>query len=128
MGKSTTTTLKLILAVLVLLTAAFGQEPKQPLVRQVSSTGGSTPTMVNGAAQQAAPVIEPKALPALNPPLGDIARQGRMAHVDAQKAEMVVESDALNQKADNAEQKTDGTDPKAEPKTAEKTESNTDRK
>jgi len=128
MGKSTTTTLKLILGGLVLLTAAFGQEPKQPLAKQVSSTGGSTPTIVNGDPQQAAPVIEPKALPAMNPPLGDIARQARMAHAAAQKAEMVVESDALDQKADNAQQKTDGSDPKAEPKTEEKTESNTDRK
>src|SRR5580700_3701875 len=78
MGKPTTTTLKLILGGLILLTAAFGQEPKQPLAKQVSSTGGSTPTIDNGAPQQAAPVIEPKALPAMNPPLGDIARQARM--------------------------------------------------
>ena len=41
-----------------------------------------------------APKIEPKALPPLNPSLGEIARQARAAHAAAAKAQVVVADDA----------------------------------
>lgn len=94
------TSLKLIFAGLLLLTQAFGQEPKKALAQQVVSADGKTQTVVTGAAQPATPAIEPKALPPLNPPLGDIARQARAAHAAAQKAQMVVETDTAQQKSE----------------------------
>lgn len=104
------TSLKLFLASLVLLTQGFAQEPKQALAKQVSSGGNKTETAVSGGAPlPAAPVVQPKALPALNPPLGDIARQARVAHAAAQKAQVVVETDtAAEQKTEQkADEKTD---------------------
>jgi hypothetical protein len=102
---------KLILASLLLLTQVFGQEPKKALAQQVASADGKTQTVVTGAAQVPAPAIEPKALPPLNPPLGDIARQARAAHAAAQKAQVVVETDTAQQESqtmvetDTAQQK-----------------------
>jgi hypothetical protein len=93
-----TTTLKLILASLVLLTQVLGQEPKKALTQQVVTADARTQTVVTGATPQAAPVVQPKALPPLNPPLGDIARQARAAHVAALKAQVVVETDTAQQK------------------------------
>ncbi len=87
------TCLQLLLAGLILVIPGLAQEPKQPLVRQVTAGNATTETVASGSAQPAAPAVQPKALPALNPPLGDIARQARAAHAAAQKAEMVVDTD-----------------------------------
>jgi hypothetical protein len=108
-GTLAPTSLKLILASLLLLTQTFGQEPKKALAQL--SPDGKTQIVVAGAAQAPAPAIEPKALPPLNPPLGDIARQARAAHAAAQKAQMVLETDTAQQKSqtvvetDTAQQK-----------------------
>jgi len=91
-------TSKLFLAGLVLLTQGFGQEPKRALAQQISAAGTKTQTVASGAAQPLAPVAHPKALPPLNPPLGDIARQARAAHAAAPKAQMVVESETAEKK------------------------------
>jgi hypothetical protein len=91
------TSLKLFLAGLVLLTQGFGQEPKQALGKQVSTAEASKETIVSASAQPVAPVVEPKALPPMYPPLGDIARQARAAHAAALKARVVVETDAVQQ-------------------------------
>jgi hypothetical protein len=91
------TSLKLFLASLVLLTQGFGQEPKQALTKQ--STGQTRKeTIASASPQPVAPVVEPKALPPLDPPLGDIARQARAARAAAPKAQVVVETDAVQQK------------------------------
>ncbi len=96
------TSLKLFLAGLVLLTQGFGQEPKQALAK--ASTAPTKNETVSGAPPQAvAPVVQPKALPPLNPPLGDIARQARAAHAAAPKAQVVVETDTAEQKADQSQ-------------------------
>lgn len=98
------TSLKVFLASLVLLTHGFGQEPKQALAKPASTTPTKYETVVSGAAPQAAaPAVQPKALPPLNPPLGDIARQARAAHAAAPKAQMVVETDTAEQKEDNSQ-------------------------
>jgi len=97
------TSLKLLLAALVLLTQAFAQEPKQALDKISSSGETKTQTVVAGAKQHEAPVVEPKALPVLNPPLGDIARQARAAHAAAQKAHVVVDTDTAAPKTDDTE-------------------------
>lgn len=95
------TSLKLFLAGLVLLTQGFGQEPKQALAKQAPTPPAKNETVISGAAPQAiAPVVEPKALPPMNPPLGDIARQARAAHAVAPKAQVVVETDTAEQKED----------------------------
>lgn len=98
------TSLKLFLASLVLLTQGFAQEPKQALAKQISSGGNKTETAVSGGAPlPPAPVVQPKALPPLNPSLGEIARQARAAHSTAPKAQVVVETDTAEQKTDHAE-------------------------
>jgi len=97
------TSWKLLLAALVLVSCAFAQEPKQALARQVSSGETKKEMIVSGAPLPAAPTVEPKALPAMNPPLGDIARMARAAHNTAPKALMVVETDTAVEKADQSE-------------------------
>ena len=92
------TSLKLFLAGLVLLTQGFAQEPKQALSNQQSTAQGTKQTVASGAPQTVAPVMEPKALPPMNPPLGDVARQARAAHAAAPKAQKVVETDTTEQK------------------------------
>jgi hypothetical protein len=96
------TALRVFLAGLVLVTQGFAQEPKQSLAKQASSGESRRETVVNGAPLQAAPVLQPKALPPLNPPLGDIARLARAAHAAAPKAQVVVETDAAQQKPENS--------------------------
>ncbi len=91
------TSLKLLLAILMLASSALCQEPKKALDKE-TPTGEAKVQIVNGAAKPAAPSIEPKALPPLNPPLGDIARQARAARAAAPKAEMVVETDTVREK------------------------------
>ena len=97
------TSLKLFLASLVLLTQGFAQEPKQALAKQVSSGEPKTERAVSGAPLPPAPVVQPKALPPLNPSLGEIARQARAAHSTAPKAQVIVETDTAEQKTDHAE-------------------------
>src|SRR5262249_37538625 len=87
----------------VLLTPAFAQEPKQALDKISSSGESKTETVVTGARQPEAPVVEPKALPVMNPPLGDIARQARAAHAAAQKAHVVVDTDTAAPKTHDTE-------------------------
>lgn len=100
------TSLKLVLAGLVLLTQGFGQEPKQALAKQVATPQSRKETIVTGAPQAAAPVVQPKALPALNPSLGEIARQARAAHAAAPKAQEVADTDNVQQKdTENVQQK-----------------------
>lgn len=102
------TSLKLFLASLVLLTQGFAQEPKQALAKQglAKQISFGQPQMeraVSGAPLLPAPVVQPKALPPLNPSLGEIARRARAAHSTAPKAQVVVETDTAAQKTDHAE-------------------------
>ena len=97
------TSWKLLLAALVLVSCAFAQEPKQALAKQVSSGENKKEMIVSGARLPAAPTVEPKALPAMNPPLGDIARIARAAHNAAPKALMIVETDTAEENADQPE-------------------------
>ena len=89
--------LKVLIGGAVLLTVAFAQEPKHAVAPQepVSSLAASTTQMIATAdPHRPAPKIEPKALPPLNPSLGEIARQARAAHAAAAKAQVVVADDA----------------------------------
>jgi hypothetical protein len=89
--------LPLLVVIAVLQTQGLGQEPKHVL-KQEPVVQGSVSTSASGRPQAPAPVVEPKALPPLNPPLGDIARQARAAHAAALKAHGVVETDEAAQK------------------------------
>jgi hypothetical protein len=97
------TSLKLFLAGLVLLTQGFGQEPKQALAKAPTAATKNETVVTGAAPQAAAPVVEPKALPPMNPPLGDIARQARAAHAAAPKAQVVVETDTSEQKEETSQ-------------------------
>ncbi len=91
------TILKVLIANLVLLTLGFAQEPQRAVVSKptIAEAGVSTDqTIVTGSEQRPAPAIEPKALPLMNPSLGEIARKARAAHAAAPKAQMVVADDA----------------------------------
>jgi hypothetical protein len=93
--------LKVLIGVLVLLTTAFAQEPKHAVVAQepIAQSGASTTQMITtGSASRPAPKVQPKALPPLNPSLGEIARKARAEHAAAQKAEVVIADDAPPQK------------------------------
>ena len=94
--------MKLLLRVLiggaVLLTVAFAQEPKHAVVAQEPATpsaASTTQMIATGSPQRPAPAVEPKALPPLNPSLGEIARKARAAHAETPKAQVVVADDAL---------------------------------
>lgn len=96
---------QLLIAGLVLVTPLFAQEPKRAVVPQetIAQTKVSTEqTIVAGSAQPGAPQVLPKALPPLNPSLGEIARRARSAHAEAPKAMMVVADDSLLQDKDTA--------------------------
>jgi hypothetical protein len=93
--------LKVLIGGVVLLTTAFAQEPKHAVVAQepVTQRGASTTQMIStGSTERPAPMVPPKALPRLNPSLGEIARQARAAHAAAQKAQVVLADDAPPQK------------------------------
>ncbi|MGH9501369.1 MAG: hypothetical protein ACRD20_00815 [Terriglobales bacterium] len=93
--------LKLLIVGLVLLTAAFGQELKRGATKQepvLESSVSTEQLIATGSPQRRAPVVQPKALPRLNPSLGEIARRARAAHAVAPKAEVVVADDALPKK------------------------------
>jgi hypothetical protein len=91
---------QLVIAGLVLVSPLFAQEPKRAVVSQqtIAETKISTDQFIaTGAPQQRVPQVQPKALPAMNPSLGEIARRARAAHAEAPKALMVVADDALPQ-------------------------------
>lgn len=89
---------KLLIAGLVLLTAAFGQEPKRAVVANEpvaqSKNLSAQVMMATGSPQRPGPLVQPKALPPLNPSLGEIARQARAAHNAAAKAQIAPAQDA----------------------------------
>ena len=81
----------------VLLTVAFAQEPKHAVVAQEPAAGSAASTtqmIATGSPQRPAPLVEPKALPPLNPSLGEIARKARAVHAEAPKAQVVIADDA----------------------------------
>jgi hypothetical protein len=89
--------LKILIGGVVLLTTAFAQEPKHAVVAQepVTQRGASRTEMIStGSAEHPAPAVLPKALPSLNPSLGEVARKARAAHEEAPKAQVVVSDDA----------------------------------
>ena len=89
--------LKILIGGVVLLTAAFAQEPKHAVVAKepVTQSGASTAQVIStGSPERPAPIVQPKALPPLNPSLGEIARKARAAHAEAPKAQLVVAEDA----------------------------------
>jgi hypothetical protein len=89
--------LKVLIGGVVLLTTAFAQEPKHAVVAQepaAPSAASTTQMMATGTPQRPAPVVQPKALPPLNPSLGEIARKARAAHAAAPKAQVVLADDA----------------------------------
>jgi hypothetical protein len=89
--------LKVLIGGVVLLTVALAQEPKHAVVAQepAAQSGASTTQMTaTGTPQRPAPLVQPKALPPLNPSLGEIARQARAAHAVAPKAQVVLADDA----------------------------------
>lgn len=89
--------LKVLFGGVVLLTVAFAQEPKHAVVAQeptAPSRASTTQMTATGSPQRPAPLVEPKALPPLNPSLGEIARKARAAHAAAPKAQVVLADDA----------------------------------
>jgi hypothetical protein len=92
---------KLLLAVVVLLTTAFAQEPTRAVVSPEAiarSAVSREQVIVTGSQQRSAPLVQPKALPPLNPSLGEIARRARAAHAAGPKAQVVIADDAPPQK------------------------------
>ena len=91
--------LQLLTASLILISSGFAQEPKRAIVPQDTTVIQSTEqTIATGSEKRPAPVIQPKALPALSPSLGEIARAARAAHASAPKAQLVVAEDAAPNK------------------------------
>jgi hypothetical protein len=93
--------LKLIIAGMLLMATGFAQELKRGAAPQEPVAGSQVSTeqtIATGERQRPAPVVQPKALPPLNPSLGEIARRARAAHADAPKAKLVVAEDAPAQK------------------------------
>jgi hypothetical protein len=92
--------LKVLVGGLVLLGVAFGQEPKHAVVAQepVAQSAVSTTQMITtGSPERAAPKVLPKALPPLNPSLGEIARRARAEHLAAPKAKVTLADDRPSQ-------------------------------
>jgi hypothetical protein len=99
---------QLLMTGLILMFAqgCFAQEPRRAVVAQdpVGTAVSREQLIVVGEAQQhPTPLILPKALPPLNPSLGEIARAARAAHAAAVKAEKVVsdETDQQQQKVND---------------------------
>jgi len=89
--------LKVFIGAAVLLTVAFAQEPKHAVVAQEPATpSAASPTQMfaTGSPPRPAPMVQPKALPPLNPSLGEIARKARAASAVAPKAQVVMADDA----------------------------------
>jgi len=89
--------LKLLIGGVLLMATVFAQElkrgalPQEPVAQHQAST---EQIIATGVRHPSAPVIQPKALPPLNPSLGEIARRARAAHAEAPKAKLVVAEDA----------------------------------
>ena|SRR5208282_3084343 len=93
--------LKILIGSVVLVSTAIAQEPTHAVVAQepVAPSAASREQFVAaGSGQRPAPLVEPKALPPLNPSLGEIARKARAAHAAAPKAQVVLADDAPPQK------------------------------
>ncbi len=93
--------LKLLIGGVVLMATGFAQELKRGALPQdpVSASQVSREQIIaTGSPQRPAPVVQPKALPQLNPSLGEIARRARAAHAEAPKPQLVVADDAPPQK------------------------------
>jgi hypothetical protein len=89
--------LKVLIGGAVLLTVAFAQEPRHAVVAlepAAPSAASTTQIIATGSPQRPAPLVEPKALPPLNPSLGEIARKARAAHAVATKAQVAIADDA----------------------------------
>jgi hypothetical protein len=93
--------LKLLIGGVVLLTTAFAQEPTRAVVSQepvAQSAASREQSIATGSPQRQAPMVQPKALPPLNPSLGEIARKARAAHTAAPKAQLALADDMPPQK------------------------------
>ncbi|MGZ4731419.1 MAG: hypothetical protein ACXVZH_04685 [Terriglobales bacterium] len=93
--------LKLLIGGVVLMATGFAQELKRGALPQEPVAGSQVSReqiIATGSPQRPAPVVQPKALPQLNPSLGEIARRARAAHAEAPKAQLVVADDAPPQK------------------------------
>jgi hypothetical protein len=89
--------LKVLIGGVMLLTVAFAQEPTHAVVAQepaAPSAASREQSVATGSPQRPAPMVQPKALPPLNPSLGEIARKARAAHAAAPKAQVVLADDA----------------------------------
>ena len=93
--------LKVLIGGVMLIATAVAQEPAHAVAPQepVKQSAGSSEQMIaTGSTGRPAPAIEPKALPPLNPSLGEIARKARAAHAVAPKAQAVLADDVPPQK------------------------------
>jgi hypothetical protein len=90
------TLLRFLVPGLVLLTQAFAQEPnlEHTGIKRERISVASELTVSTGSRERHIPLLQPETLPALNPPLGDIARQARAARASAPKAQVVLEKDS----------------------------------
>ena len=93
--------LKLLIAGVILVATGFAQEPRHALVAQEPVAPSRAPTeqfIAMGSPQRPAPLVQPKALPALNPSLAEVARKVRAAHAAVPKAQVVLADDAPSHK------------------------------
>ena len=92
--------LKILIGGVVLMATGFAQELKRGALPQdpVSAQVSRDQIIATGSPQRRVPVVQPKALPELNPSLGEIARRARAAHAEAPKAQLVVADDPPPQK------------------------------
>ena len=86
------TNLRLLVAVLLLLSPGFGQEPnvRRTHVKEEPPQPLVPPTADNGTSPKNIPIAQPEAFPVLDLPLGDLARQLRGAHASTPKAKVVL--------------------------------------
>ena len=89
------TLLKFLVPGLVLLAQGFAQEPNpgHTGIKRERISVASELTVSTGSREHI-PLLQPETLPALNPPLGDIARQARAARTSAPKAQVALEKDS----------------------------------
>jgi len=81
---------------LLLLGSALAQEPsKHNSVKDPEPPKPHFPVSARGARRDDTPLLTPKPLPILHPSLAETARQARSARANSQHAQLVVESDDL---------------------------------
>lgn len=93
--------LKLLIAGLMLLATGSAQELNRRASKPAPAAEVQTSReqmIATGSPQRPAPIVQPKALPRLNPSLGEIARRARAARAEAPKAQVVVADEAPPQK------------------------------